>query len=509
MSFPNPTSPPEPGPRPRGGSVAPPAGATPQEKGKLVLIGVAFLLVTGLMVGMVVLAGSSPEPAGGAPPPGGVDAAPTEIEFRPVSLFPEEEAEEVEKGLRERMASFAGIVDGVPAEDPAPYAYLLDQVTANARVLNLQREGFDREADPAALLADPAAHRGKLLSVSGEILRLERLPWSGASTLVREIRRGVLRDGAGRLHSFSWPVANPLEPDPVAPGDGWAEIRGIYYKPWPVAVDGADPVPTPHLVLQRRPARDYPPVAIRDLDASWMEQVRDGTPAEMAVRDADPLFYLVNMARTLGPEGFEAWARERQAEAPGLRVYPPEDLTGRYAELLDRPEVWRFRTVSYTGFLVRPSEIMEVRPNPGNVERLWIGFLVDQDFAPAVWVYSHRSFLDMGLRNDDRVKVEGIFLKRVAYEPAGGPPMKRAGVIVAMRITPAPAGKASIALHVLLGIVAIMLLLAGGLAWAILQGRREDEAAARRRQETIARKRAARAGETLAPPSPGPGAVEP
>ena len=54
---------------------------------------------------------------------------------------------------------------------------------------------------------------------------------------------------------------------------------------------------------QRRPARDFPPVVIRDIDPAWLEQVKDEKPAEMTVVDEDPLFYFLNMARTLGPDG--------------------------------------------------------------------------------------------------------------------------------------------------------------------------------------------------------------
>ncbi len=496
--FPFPDPPSGPGARP---------GVEPRERGRLVLLGVALLLVVGMIAGAFVLArtGGEAKPAGPARDPlavGTTGPGPI-VEFKPEPLFPEEEGQEVEARLRERLAAFKDIVDGVPAVDPAPFALLLDEVTSNARVMNLLKEGFDRKADLAALVKDPAANRGRLVSVSGALLSLSREPFASPSGLVKEVRRGLIHDGAGRLVSFSWPVGNPLEPDPVAPGDGWAQVQGIFYKSWPVKdpAGGAE-VMTPHLVLQRRPSRDFPPVQVRDVDAAWLGQIRDATPAEMSVFDEDPLYLLVNLSRTLGPEGFEAWAKGKQASSPGLRIWPPEDLTGRYRELLEHPDLYRLRPVSYSGFLVKPSEVTRgtIRPNPGNVERLWVGYLVDQDFAPAVWVYTPWSLVERGIKNLDRVKVEGFFVKRVAYEPAGGGRMMRAAVIVATRVTPAPLGTQPWGKGVLFTVLGLMVLLAGGLAWAIVQGRRDDEASRRRRQEKLSRKRAAGPGPFAAGP---------
>ena len=497
---------PDPPSTPSGPRRAP--GIDPGERGRFIVLGVGLLFVLGLLGGAYVLAtrggGTATKPPG--PPAGGAKGGVEPIiEWKPEPLFPEEEGQEVEARLRERLAAFREIVDGVPAVDPAPFGLLLEEVTSNARVMNLQREAFDRKPDLAAILGNPAAHRGRLVSVSGPLLSLDREPWTTPSGLVKEVRRGVIRSGAdGPLVSFAWPVGNPLEPDPVSPGDGWAQVQGIFYKAWPVKdpTSGAE-TRTPHLVLQRRPSRDYPPVQVRDLDAAWLGQIRDSTPAEMAVRDEDPLYLLANMAGTLGPAGFESWAKVKQAADPALKLWPPVDMTGKYKELLDKPDLYRLRPVSYSGFLVKPQVLTDLRPNPGNVERLWISFLVDQDFAPAVWVYTPWSPVEKGLRSMDRVKVEGIFVKRVVYEPGTGGPMMRAAVVVASRITPAPLGSQPWGTGVLVAIIVLMAILAGGLVWAIVQGRRSEEEARRRRQEKAAKKRAA-APAVAPPPADGP-----
>ena len=237
--FPNPFSPPPPPPAPRSSP-----GLTPQEKGRIILMAVAMLVVLGMMGAMVVysqgtLPGDTerdPQDMPADPRPGGDGTAkPLEI----VPLFPEEEGAEVEGIFRADLAKWTDVVQGVAAVDPEPYALLLDRVSGNARVMNLQEAAFDGKAEPAALLAAPAASMGKLVLVSGELLSLEREPYEIPSGLVREVRRGMVRDGGGRLWTFSWPVGNPLEPDPVAPGGGWVRLQGIFYKSWPARAPGA------------------------------------------------------------------------------------------------------------------------------------------------------------------------------------------------------------------------------------------------------------------------------
>jgi hypothetical protein len=503
--FPNPFAPPP--PPPPGSRL--PSGITPQEKGKMILLGVALLLVLGVMGGMFAFygAGDEPPPSAGDPmdiPASKGGAEGPLVEFKPAPLFPEEEGAEVERILREDLAEWKDVVDGVAAVDPRPHDYILDQVSRNARIMNLAEASFDGEMEPSSLLDGPAAHRGKLVLVSGTLLSLEREPYEIETGLVKEVRRGLLRDGPGRLWTFTWPVGNPLEPDPVQPGEGWVRVQGVFYKVWPAAdPESGEEVPTPHLVLQRRPKRDYPRIQVRDLDTAWFDLVHDETPADMSVRDEDPLFYLLNLSSNIGANGWEGWAKAKQARDPGLRIWPPEDLTGRYTELLDRPEVYRFRPIRYVGYIARPSVIREIRPNPGNVEQAWISFLVDQDGAPALWVYSPRSIVDLGFKDGDRVSVEGFFMKRVAYEPVREGPMKRAAVLVATRILPAPMPENSVARTILLIVGGFMLLMAGLLGWTIVQGRREAETAEKRRAEMQERRRRAHPDRPpLAPPSP-------
>lgn len=498
--FPFPPSPPTPGSRP-------PSGVSPEERGKVVLLGAAFLFCLGLIAFLFVYSrGKSAPPEAPSPGPG---PAPGAVEIETVPLFPEEDAEEIARVLLEDLSKMPPPAEGVAASDPEPFDYLVDQATLNARVLNLDPEGYDRDPPVERILEDPGAHRGRFVSAAGELLALDRVPYEGKVRQVQEVRRGLLRDAKGRLWTFSWPVANALEPDPVPPGAGWARVFGLLYKTWPAA-DPKEPartVPTLHLVLSRRPQRDFPPVTVRDLDPAWLEQVRDATPAEMLRRDEEPLFHLLNLVKNLGPGGFEGWLRARQEADPGLRLWPPEDFSGRTKELLEHPDLHRFRPVSYTGFLVKPMELAksEIPPNPGNVERVWFGVLVSHDFVPGVWIYSPRSLVDEGLGKRDHVRVEGLFYKRVAYEPAGGGPLSRAAVIVAARVVPVPIAPGGVAMEVLLVIAGVMVVLAGWLAFVILRYRREDRDTEARRRERLARRRKA-APTALPPPAGGPGA---
>jgi hypothetical protein len=512
--FPFPPEPPSPASR-----AAP--GITPSEKGKVVLLGVAFLFVLGLMVFFYVFSTSGsvapPAPPEGAP---GVPVPGPSLEFQPVPLFPAEEAAEIEGILREKLKDAPPPGDGVAAVDPAVHEVLLDAATLDARVLNLLPEGFDRDPGFERILADPGAFRGKCVSAAGELLSLDRVPYEGKNPTVKELRRGLLRDAAGRHVTFTWPVSTPLEPDPVAPGSGWARVFGLFYKTWPVP-DPKDPsrtVPSLHLVLSRRPRPDYPLAKVTDIDPAWMEQVRDEKPSEMLSMEEDPLFLLLNLVGNLGPQGFEGWLKGRQETLPpgAPRVWPPEEMSGRTKELLANPGLWRFRPVRSTGLLARPTELdaARIRPNPGNVEKLWIGILVDVDFVPGVWIVSPRSFVDQGLKAQDRVQVEGFFYKRFAYQPAGKGPMNQAAVIVAGRIRAAPLPPRGIATGLLIGIVGLMVALAGGLVWVLLQGRREDAASQARRREKAERKRRKAGGGAdgeppppAAPPPPPGGAA--
>ena len=499
--FPFPPEPPMPSKGPRTST-----GMTPEERGKFVLLGIGLLFCLGAIAAFYAYArsgGAVPkEPAGGPePPPGPI------VEFKAEPLFPEEEAPELEKILLERMQEHPGTTHGVPATDAGPFDFLVDQATLNARVLNLLPEAFDRDPDVAKILEDPGARQGKLIAVSGEILRLQRVPWEGKGRQVQEVRRGLLRDAKGRLFTFSWPVGNALEPDAVAPGDGWVKVQGLFYKVWPEE-DPAAPgktVPTLHLVLQRPPVRDYPVLEVRDIDPALMEQVHDGDATDMLTTDPDPFYYLLNFVRTLGPEGIEDWLKARQAASPGLRLHPPEDFAGRYRELLGKPDLYRFRPVRYTGFLLRPT-VETVRPNPGNMEKVWAGFIVDADFAPSVWVFSPRSLVGQGFRHEDRVRVDGFFYKRRAYQPRGGGPLKQAAVIIASRIVPAPLPESAFGRGLILAVAGLMAILVGGLVLLIAAGRKEDRIAVERRREMHERRRRAGAAEGGAPAPPaGPG----
>jgi len=502
--FPFPPSPQTPSPGSRPGE-----GTSARDRAKIILLGASLLFIGGAVVAANVVLRKSAAPPSSAipapvPAPAGPEGGGTEIEVAPAPLFPEEEGAEIGKILRGKLEGLP-VADGVPAPDAGPYALLLREATVNARVLNLQPDGYDREPHYERMLEGPAAYRGSPVSAAGELLRLERVPFEGGpDALFHELRVGTLRDGKGRLFTFTWPVGSPLEADPVAPGGGaWVRVHGLFYKPWPVE-EGGRKEPSLHLVLPRRPLKAYPPVALRDIDPAWMEQVHDGALVERTVVDEDPLFYLLNLARTLGPEGWEGWLKAKQEAAPGARIWPPEDFTGRYSELLARPEVHRFRPVKYTAFLAKPSEIPPewVRPNPGDIDRFWIGYLVDRDFVPAVWIFSPRSLADMGLRSDDYITVEGLFLKRMAYVPAGwkpgqgegeeAPKMMQAAVIVAARITKNELPRQSLASDLLVAIVVLMVLMAGALGWAILQGRRDEAGAEERRRARLAAKRAAR-----------------
>jgi len=515
--FPSLSPPDDPSPR----GLRPGDGVSKSERGKIVLLGVALLFVAAVLV-----TATSALRVPGTPPPG-ADAATPEppgsgttmppIEVAAVPLFPEEEGLEIGKSIRERLGE-ASILDDVPAPDAGPYETLLRAATLDARVLNLQPEGYEPDPPYARMVEDPAAFRGDPISASGELLSLERVPLGGKDDPFVEVRRGTLRDAAGRLFTWSWPVASAAEEDPVVPGGGWVRVFGLLYKRWPVE-DPAKPGardPSLHLVLPRRPQRAYPPLVVRDVDPAWMGMVRDGTAAEMTNFDEDPLFYLLNLVKNLGPDGWEGWLKAKQESAPGARLWPPEDFTGRFRELLDNPDAHRLRPVKYTAFLAKPVEVPPewVRPNPGGVDRFWIGYLVDRDFVPAVWAVAPRSLAAAELKSNDLVTVEGFFLKRVAYVPRGTEAdrgrearMMQAAVVVAGRITRRELPSRSVGTDVLIVIGGLSVLVAVALGWAILQAGREDARQAQRKREKALRRRAAGAAGTG--PAAGPGAAPP
>jgi hypothetical protein len=104
--------------------------------------------------------------------------------------------------------------------------------------------------------------------------------------------------------------------------------------------------------------------------------------------------------------------------------------------------------------------------------------------------------------------VDGFFLKRVAYEPAGGGPMKRAAVVVATRILPAPLPTDNVGMSVLVAIASFMGLLTLGLVYTVLRGRKEAEETEQRRLDRIARRRREQGTPAIVVPG-GTGPSEP
>jgi hypothetical protein len=507
MLFPDKPGPevPAPGTRP---------GVTAQERGKIVFLGVALLAVLGGLVAAAVGArdGASETPPPAAPRapedgplgPPGVPVGPGEGEMQIVPLFPDEMAEVVQERLRERMATAGAVADGIAAEDGVAYEALLEAVTTDHRVLNLTGEGFAVDPDPATLLDQPERHRGDLVRYSGELLALERLPYSGPNPLVKEVRRGVLRTAAGRLVGFSHGVASPHEPVAVEAGDGWVRVRGAFYKQWPVAdgAPGAAPVPAPHLLLTAAPVRDYPPVALREVDPRWAGDVKDSTGAEMVVRDEPPFFLLLNMLRTLGEKGFEEWVRAQPA-APGKEPWPPEDFTNRSHEFLKAPALHRFRPVTIKGYLKQPKFVYDMRPNQGNCEKLWLGFVVADDLVP-VWVYRERSFLGDGMKEGSYVHVEGIFYKQVAYDPRGGGGMKRGPVVLASSVRPLPVRKLSVSSEVLYAGVAALAIMLALLGAVVVRARRDERSSAAMWRERVSKRQKQRQKASAGDDAPAP-----
>ena len=491
-------------------------GVTPAERGRIVFLAVAGLVVLALGVSVYAYLGTRPSAEPPGPAPGGAPpaapgapvppvAVPPEVEFKAEPLFPEEEASEVEDKVRTKLASIPGLVEGTAAEDPEPFEYLLGEVTKDFRVLNLQPDAFPEAPPVARVMEDPGAFRGRLFRVTGALVSLEKLPYAGPNELVKELRRGLVRTASGDLWTFTRAAASAHDPEEVIPGEGWVRVQGVFYKGWPVA-DPADPeksVPSLHLVLQRAPRRDYPPVTVRDIEPAWLEQVKDGTPSEMRVRDEAPFYYLLNLVTALGPDGFEKWVRARKV--PTGRPWPPEDFSGRAQELLRAPALHRFQPISCTGYLKRPSWVYDLPPNPGNVKGLWVAFLIDDNFLP-VWVYSTKPFDALGFKDGDRVRIEGLFVKRVAYEARAAGEYLQAPVIVAARVTANPAKPLSVEPRLLFVIVGVMSVLAILLVVALVQGRREEKSLERQRHEKLVAKRL-RGGDATPPDAPAGGAA--
>jgi hypothetical protein len=483
-------------------------GITVRERSRMIVLGAVLLAVLG--AGVAAWVASSRDGGGGAAP--ATPAAPAEALGPPgiptpgagpgglqvVPLFPEEQAEVAQERLVELLASAGPVADGVAADDGAPFEALLEAVTQDHRLLNLSGEGFAVDPDLGPFLADPASHRGHLVRMSGELLSLERLPYAGPNPLVRELRRGVIRTASGALAGFTHGVASPHEPVAVEAGGGWVRVRGAFYKTWPVVEPSAppEPVAAPHLVLTAAPVRDYPPVAHRDIDPAWIGQVLDAEPAEMVVRDEPPFFHLLNMLRTLGPQGFEEWCRTHPSR-PGKPGWPPENFTNRARELLSDSSIHRFRPVSIQGYLRQPKFVYDLRPNPGNVEGLWLGFVVADDLVP-VWVYRDRPFVAEGFREGTLVRVEGIYYKQVAYEPRGGGEMRRGPVVLASRLVALPRPGLRVDSNLLLVGAGSLGLLAAFMAIAILRARRED-----RESDTMWRARVAKRRVSRAKTAPG------
>ncbi len=375
---------------PRPGSFIPP---------KVALIG--FLLFAGVAIASYVALGlfvSEDDPTENVP----VGTEKATIEYISDGEFAAYYPEVAGVELQEELITWFIAMDRKPISDreqidePEWAGHLLAS-EVRRRMDRLPPRVFGSLDNIPAVIHEPGPHRGTLVAIWAQVEGVEqatlRLPDGD-----REVSRIRLTDDAG----LPWvATVTATVPDTVATGH-WIKVVGAFTKLWP---DGDRPAL--HVFSTRAPIPSFAPVAYDEPRIEWLEQVHDATPGGSTELEDVPLYGMLNFVRTLGMEGYRA-ARDRG----DLEV---ADLTGTQGSkpLLEAPRAWRFRPVRLRVAPIHKEFVVDysLGENPGNIEFIYRGYLVDDQNHPLLFM---SPFPSEAFDFDDArmVDVEGFFFKR-------------------------------------------------------------------------------------------------
>lgn len=223
VPLPNPFRKDAPGPRP--------PGIEPKDWARLGVIAVVFFLAVGAMI---VLHFSSKR-RGPAEPPKKKDPVKEETREAPAP------GQDLEEDARTALKEIKDGPDEIRRDDPRFLAWLyflqkLDAAEAARRV--------DPKLAPAALLADPAAHRGKFVRLKGRLFQFDTKPLGvTTATGTRDVYLGYLSAHPSEATTWFYLPDFPVDADTGKPFQfhttreqgydlttDWVEIEGMFLR---------------------------------------------------------------------------------------------------------------------------------------------------------------------------------------------------------------------------------------------------------------------------------------
>jgi hypothetical protein len=389
----------DPGTGPGGSPLPPPPGFLISPKVGVVGLLIAFGLagIAYVALGLFAASDDAAEEEGPPPLPGSLEHV-DEAEL--AAIIPEEISRELEAELKEWFQAPKGrdpITDSERVVEPQWAAHLLGD-DVRRRMDRLPVRVFGTLENVPAVIDEPGLYRGTLVGVWARLDAVDeaRLRLRDGD---RDVHRLTLTDHAG----LPW-VATVTAPPPedVQVGD-WVKVVGAFTKKWPMR-DGSTAF---HVFSTRAPVASFPPVTHETPRVEWLQQVRDETPTVSVNLEDEPFYGMLNYVRGLGARGY----RELR-DSGALEV---EDLTGTQGAtpLVEAPQVWRFRAVRLRVAPLHKEFVVDrsLGENPGNVQFVFRGYVVDDQNQPILWVspFGRDEFDFKGARVAD---VEGFFFKR-------------------------------------------------------------------------------------------------
>jgi hypothetical protein len=388
----------------------------PREKARLWVLGILFVLVLAAFLGFR-LVGTKPTEEGTEQDDGVIDTAPpVDQEGRAIHTVvpprPEEVRDRAEAELRSKLDQFrreGKLQDAAPGDDTEVLEYLVNAGMWNYRVTGTPTDAY-RTLDPVEVAFEPGPHRGSFVSAWGPVVEVyEPVPFPDRINGVEKIYSASFRTEEGQLYR----VASPL-PIVAEPGK-WIQVYGIFYRLREITV-GEEKETAFCLVhvTDHEIAEAFPPIAVTEIDPQWAAEVREDTYDEAHSLNERPFWLIMNYARNLGAEGYEAL---RKSDEFAIEHF------GRSAKrLVQEASLHRFRFVSAEGRIVATSFQELSSDNPGKIERMDGAFLI-QPSEYIVRLISPRRWSEYDLDFETaHVRVEGIFYKQYQYFPQKGPP---------------------------------------------------------------------------------------
>lgn len=320
--------------------------------------------------------------------------------------------------------------------EPTPYGHLIAQArrltTGDMEALGLQK------IDAAAILEDPALHRGHAYEVKGILEQLEIV--QGAD--YQEVR-GTLLDVAGQRYAFT------VLHEPEASVGEVVRLRGFFYKLFAIETAPGEYDDQAIYLVGRNLPRTYLEMApTTDLADAPLYQVSDFDITDMIDMQEDVLYHVLNFVRSLSPEARQNLDYE-DVEWSDLRR-DPERYRGRPVRVFANyyPSLEWVRVLGPDGEnpLETPAFHDGILKLPHERIFRWIGF----DPVP-----------DEAIGDSRLVFLKGIFFKNYAWENSRGD-ILNAPLIVATGFEPFRVGENHLVEgmgYVIVGITTLLVLI--------------------------------------------------